>query len=141
TRLGTLGTVDVQVHSITLGANQAAIVRFTRTEREVSTGNVTRTPHPIATMGHQYADVPLTEAVARRNPLGCQVVRYDLAADLSRGTDLDQKASPCLNSSHAGGRWHCCCAWPCRPAPGRWRRRALHGSTIGCAMSTMTRPT
>lgn len=84
TRLGTLGTVDIQVHSITLGANQAAIVRFTRTEREVSTGNVTRTRHLIATMAYQYADVPLTEAVARRNPLGFQVVRYDLAADLSR---------------------------------------------------------
>jgi type IV secretion system protein VirB8 len=26
----------------------------------------------------------LTEAVARRNPLGFQVMRYDLAADLSR---------------------------------------------------------
>ena len=84
TRLGTLGTVDVQVHSITLGANQAAIVRFTRTEREVSTGNITRTRHLIATMAYQYTDVPLTEAVARRNPLGFQVVRYDLAADLSR---------------------------------------------------------
>jgi type IV secretion system protein VirB8 len=35
-------------------------------------------------MAYQYVDVPLTEAVARRNPLGFQVMRYDLAADLSR---------------------------------------------------------
>lgn len=84
TRLGTQGTVDVQVHSITLGANQAAIVRFTKTEREVTTGNATKVQHLIATMAYQYTDVPLTEEVARLNPLGFQVMRYDLAADLSR---------------------------------------------------------
>ncbi len=84
TRLGTQGTVDVQVHSITLGANQAAIVRFSKTERDVTTGETTKVRHLIATMAYQYADVPLTEAVARRNPLGFQVTRYDLAADLSR---------------------------------------------------------
>ena len=84
TRLGTQGTVDVQVHSITLGANQAAIVRFTKTEREVTTGNITKAQHLIATMAYQYTDVPLTEEVARLNPLGFQVMRYDLAADLSR---------------------------------------------------------
>nr|WP_255772790.1 VirB8/TrbF family protein [Paracandidimonas lactea] len=84
TRLGTLSTVDVQVHSITLGANQSAIVRFTKAEREVTTGNITKVRHLIATMAYQYADVPLTEVVARRNPLGFQVMRYDLAADLSR---------------------------------------------------------
>ena len=84
TRLGTQGTVDVQVHSITLGANQAAIVRFTKTEREVNTGDATQVRHLIATMAYRYTDVPLTEAVARRNPLGFQVTRYDLAADLSR---------------------------------------------------------
>jgi len=84
TRLGIQGTVDVQVHSITLGANQAAIVRFSKTERDVNTGEVTKVRHLIATMAYQYADVPLTEAVARRNPLGFQVTRYDLAADLSR---------------------------------------------------------
>ncbi|CAM5219985.1 Type IV secretion system protein virB8 [Castellaniella defragrans] len=84
TRLGTQGTEDVQVHSITLGAKQAAIVRFTKTERDVNTGNATQVRHLIATMAYQYADVPLTEAVARHNPLGFQVTRYDLAADLSR---------------------------------------------------------
>ncbi|WP_322995187.1 type IV secretion system protein [Castellaniella sp.] len=84
TRLGTQGTVDVQVHSITLGANQAAIVRFSKTERDVATGETTKVRHLIATMAYQYADVPLTEAVVRRNPLGFQVTRYDLAADLSR---------------------------------------------------------
>ncbi len=84
TRLGTQGTVDVQIHSITLGANQAAIVRFTKTEREVTTGNITKAQHLIATMAYQYTDVPLTEEVARLNPLGFQVMRYDLAADLSR---------------------------------------------------------
>ncbi|QHS35597.1 type IV secretion system protein [Alcaligenes faecalis] len=84
TRLGTEGTVDVQVHSITLGANQAAIVRFTKTEREVTSGNITKVQHLIATMAYQYTDVPLTEEVARLNPLGFQITRYDLAADLSR---------------------------------------------------------
>ncbi|OWT65540.1 virB8 family protein [Candidimonas nitroreducens] len=84
TRLGTQGTVDVRVHSITLGANQAAIVRFTKTERDATTGDTTKVRHLIATMAYQYVDVPLTEAVARLNPLGFQVTRYDLAADLSR---------------------------------------------------------
>ena len=84
TRLGTQGTVDVQVHSITLGTNQAAIVRFSKAERDVTTGETTKVRHLIATMAYQYADVPLNEAVARRNPLGFQVTRYDLAADLSR---------------------------------------------------------
>ncbi len=84
TRLGTQGTVDVQVHSITLGANQAAIVRFTKTERDTNTGDATQVRHLIATMAYEYVKVPLTEAVARRNPLGFQVTRYDLAADLSR---------------------------------------------------------
>ena len=84
TRLGTESTVDVQVHSITLGANQAAIVRFTKTEREVSSGNITKVQHLIATMAYQYTNVPLTEEVARLNPLGFQITRYDLSADLSR---------------------------------------------------------
>ena len=84
TRLGAHSSVDVQVHSITLGANQAAIVRFTKTERELTTGNITKAQHLIATMAYQYTDVPLTEEVARLNPLGFQVMRYDLAADLSR---------------------------------------------------------
>ncbi|MCI2811013.1 virB8 family protein [Eoetvoesiella caeni] len=84
TRLGAQSSVDVQVHSITLGANQAAIVRFTKTEREVSTGNISKVRHLIATMAYQYTNVPLTEEVARLNPLGFQIMRYDLAADLSR---------------------------------------------------------
>lgn len=84
TRLGTESTIDVQVHSITLGANQTAIVRFTRTEREVSSGNITKAQHLIATMAYQYTDVVLSEKVARLNPLGFQMMRYDLAADLSR---------------------------------------------------------
>lgn len=83
-RLGTLGTVDVQVHSITLGANQAAVVRFSTIERDVTTGNAIKTRHLIATMAYEYINVPLTEEVARLNPLGFQVARYDLAADLSR---------------------------------------------------------
>lgn len=83
-RLGVSATVDVDVHSITLGANQSATVRFTSTEREVTTGNETRKRHLIATMAYEYANVPLTEEVARVNPLGFQVTRYNLAADLSR---------------------------------------------------------
>lgn len=83
-RLGTLGAIDVKVHSITLGANQAAVVRFSTIERDTTTGNALKTRHLIATMAYEYINVPLTEDVARRNPLGFQVVRYDLAADLSR---------------------------------------------------------
>lgn len=83
-RLGMLSTVDVQVHSITLGAHKAATVRFTATEREVASNQVTQARHLIATLGYEYINVPLTEEVARTNPLGFQVVRYDLAADLSR---------------------------------------------------------
>lgn len=83
-RLTDLGTVDVQVHSITLGANASATVRFTTTEKDVSTGQMRQQRHLIASIAYEYINVPLTEAVARRNPLGFQVVRYDLASDLSR---------------------------------------------------------
>lgn len=84
TRLRDLGAIDVQVHSITLGANQSATIRFTTVEHEVASGQAQSTRHLIATMGYEYVNVPLTENVARRNPLGFQVVRYDLASDLSR---------------------------------------------------------
>lgn len=83
-RLGTQGNIDVSVHSITLGANNSATVRFTTTEREASTGRADNERHLIATMAYHYVNVPLSESVMRRNPLGFQVIRYDLAADLSR---------------------------------------------------------
>ena len=83
-RLTDLATIDVQVHSITLGANASATVRFTTTEKDVSTGQMRQQRHLIASIAYEYINVPLTEAVARRNPLGFQVVRYDLASDLSR---------------------------------------------------------
>src|SRR3546814_20423555 len=76
TGVQTCALPSVQVHSITLGSNQAAIVRFSKTERDVNTGEVTKVRHLIATMAYQYVDVPLTETVARRNPLGFQVTRY-----------------------------------------------------------------
>jgi len=74
----------VQVHSITLVANASATVRFTTTEKDVSTGQMRQQRHLIASIAYEYINVPLTEAVARRNPLGFQVMRYDLASDLSR---------------------------------------------------------
>lgn len=83
-RLVDLATIDVNVHSITLGANDSATVRFTTTEKNVSTGQVRQQRHLIASIAYEYVNVPLTEGVARRNPLGFQVVRYDLASDLSR---------------------------------------------------------
>lgn len=83
-RLKANGTVDVQVHSITLGTNQSATVRFTATEHEVTTGQAISTRHLVASMAYAYLSVPLTEQVARLNPLGFQVTRYDLAPDLSR---------------------------------------------------------
>ena len=39
---------------------------------------------PTGHAPYGYINVPLDESVARRNPLGFQVNRYDLAADLSR---------------------------------------------------------
>lgn len=84
TRLTDQAVINVQIHSITLGANQAATVRFSTVEREVASGQIKQIRHLIATMAFEYINVPLTEEVARRNPLGFQVVRYDLAADLSR---------------------------------------------------------
>lgn len=83
-RLGQLSNLDVKVHSITMGANQTATVRFSTTQREVSSGRNEREQHLIATIAYEYINVPLDESVARRNPLGFQVNRYDLAADLSR---------------------------------------------------------
>ena len=83
-RLGVNGSIDVDVHSITLGANQSATVRFSTIERDVSTGDITRQRHLIATMAYEYVNVPLTEEIARVNPLGFQVNHYSLAADLSR---------------------------------------------------------
>ena len=83
-RLTDLATIDVKVHSITLGANESATVRFTTTEKDVGTGQIRQQRHLIASIAYEYINVPLTEAVARRNPLGFQVVRYDLANDLSR---------------------------------------------------------
>jgi type IV secretion system protein VirB8 len=83
-RLTDLTTIDVKVHSITLGTNETATVRFSTTEKDVGTDNVREERHLIATIAYEYINVPLTEAVARRNPLGFQVMRYDLANDLSR---------------------------------------------------------
>lgn len=83
-RLGVLGDIDVDVHSIMLGENQTAVVRFTTTERETSTGRATKQRHLVGTIAYQYLNVPLTEDVMRRNPLGFQVIRYDVADDLSR---------------------------------------------------------
>lgn len=83
-RLGQLSNLDVDVHSITMGVNQTATVRFSTVQRDVTTGRNERAQHMIATIAYEYINVPLNESVARRNPLGFQVNRYDLAADLSR---------------------------------------------------------
>lgn len=83
-RLGTEGNIDVSVSSIYLGENNTATVRFTTTERESFTGRETTQRHLIATVAYHYANVPLSEQVMRVNPLGFQVIRYDLAEDLGR---------------------------------------------------------
>ncbi|ASR90149.1 virB8 family protein [Alcaligenes sp. RM2] len=83
-RLGQLSNLDVEVHSITMGTNQTATVRFSTAQRDVSSGRNEKERHQIATVAYEYLQVPLSESVARRNPLGFQVIRYDLAADLSR---------------------------------------------------------
>ncbi len=83
-RLGTLGNIEVKVHSIALGENNTAAIRFTTTETEATTGRIDQERHRIATLAYQYANVPLTEEVLRRNPLGFQVIHYELAEDLSR---------------------------------------------------------
>lgn len=76
--------IDVDVHSITLGVNQTATVRFSTTEREVATSRPSPPKHWAATIAYQYVNVPVSEDVWRINPLGFQVIHYSVDADLSR---------------------------------------------------------
>ncbi|MGE4371202.1 MAG: virB8 family protein [Burkholderiaceae bacterium] len=91
-RLGQASYIEVEVHSITLAHNfsqdqnaaRTATVRFTRTEKSVSSASIVRTEHLIATIGYYYADLAMSEKSARINPLSFQVLRYQVDADLSR---------------------------------------------------------
>ncbi|SAI73171.1 type IV secretion system protein VirB8 [Bordetella ansorpii] len=74
-RLGDRARINVDIRSITLGPNQTAVVRFSSQEH-VNGGTNPPPRHRIATLAYRYVDEPLTEAVARANPLGFQVVSY-----------------------------------------------------------------
>ncbi|SAI46564.1 type IV secretion system protein VirB8 [Bordetella ansorpii] len=74
-RLGDRARIDVDIRSITLGPNQTAVVRFSSQEH-INGGTNPPPRHRIATLAYRYVDEPLTEAVARANPLGFQVVSY-----------------------------------------------------------------
>lgn len=76
--------IDVDVHSITLGFNQTATVRFSTVEREVATARPKAPKHWVATISYQYVNVPVNEDVWRFNPLGFHVTHYAVDADLSR---------------------------------------------------------
>lgn len=81
-RLANHTNIDVTVHSITLGANNTATVRFTKAEKDVTGLRPGPIEHRIATIAYHYINVPITEEIGRRNPLGFQVIRYRDDADL-----------------------------------------------------------
>lgn len=83
-RLGRHTNIDVDVHSITLGANQTASIRFSTVERDVASLRPSTPKNLIATVAYQYVNVPVSEDVWRVNPLGFQVIHYSVDADLSR---------------------------------------------------------
>ncbi|AEC18850.1 type IV secretion system protein VirB8 [Pusillimonas sp. T7-7] len=68
--------VRVDVRSITLGPNQSATVRFSRSI-ENSMGKASPVENLLATLGYGYINANLSEAVGRENPLGFQVLSYD----------------------------------------------------------------
>jgi len=67
--------IDVEIRAITLGPSQTATVRFTTQQRATGVPNPP-TRHRIATLAYRYVNQPMTESVARANPLGFQVVSY-----------------------------------------------------------------
>src|SRR5699024_3062002 len=54
-RLGTESNIDVSVHSITLGTNETATIRFSTTERDAGTGRADNERHLIATVAYHYS--------------------------------------------------------------------------------------
>ncbi len=68
--------VRVDVRSITLGPNQSATVRFSRTF-ENNMGRAGSVENLVATLGYGYINANLSEAIGRENPLGFQVLSYD----------------------------------------------------------------
>jgi len=82
-RLRNHARYDIAIRSITLGAKQTAVVRFTRREDTVD-GRRGTPEHLVATLGYQYVNAPISDAAARRNPLGFQVMTYQVDPEFVR---------------------------------------------------------
>lgn len=74
--------VRIDVRSITLGPNQSATVRFKRRVENLG-GQRLEEQDLIATLNYAYFNVDLSEAIARENPLGFQVMSYDTDVELT----------------------------------------------------------
>lgn len=94
-RLGQASYIDVKVHSITFVTERSfgatnkpfvATVRFSRAEKStVGTADSGKsTENMVATIAYHYVNAPISEMAARLNPLGFQVVRYQVDTDLTR---------------------------------------------------------
>ncbi|MGS1117413.1 virB8 family protein [Castellaniella sp. UC4442_H9] len=92
-RLGQSSYIDVKVHSITFATEGAfgnsnkpyvATVRFSRTEKSTVGAGGRPAENLVATIAYHYVNAPMSEMAARLNPLGFQVVRYQVDADLTR---------------------------------------------------------
>ncbi len=82
--LGSEASIDVDVHSITLGMNKTAVVRFSTTQTDAYGRPSAPQQHKIATISYRYINAAVSEKVARVNDLGFQVTSYQVDADLSR---------------------------------------------------------
>ncbi|WP_323011494.1 type IV secretion system protein [Castellaniella sp.] len=92
-RLGQGSYIEVKVHSITFsqegfGDNKSstvATIRFSRAEKSTNgIGNNKLPESLVATIGYYYTDAAMNEEAARINPLGFQVLRYQVDDDLTR---------------------------------------------------------
>lgn len=77
---GNWGTVKVNVRQISLGPKNSAVVRFTTTTTMPNKPVIQQ--HLIATLGYQYVNSNLTEAIVRENPLGFQVTSYKIDVEV-----------------------------------------------------------
>lgn len=84
TKLAAHTNIDVDVHSITLGNANTAVIRFSTTQRDNTGMRAEPQKHQLATISYQFINANMTEDISRVNPLGFQVMRYRVDADLSR---------------------------------------------------------
>jgi type IV secretion system protein VirB8 len=82
--LGPDAVTEVQIKSITLGANAgSATVRFTRQRRDLRTGAAVYKPQAlVATITYSFVEATMPEADRLVNPRGFTVKRYQLDEEL-----------------------------------------------------------